>query len=96
MKAVWKYPVAMDAFMLPMPLGAKVLSVDMQAGQGPQMWVLVDPDAPKRTRYFFTVGTGHVHSIYDDDQFIGTFQMMGGSLIWHLFERTRGIEETTP
>lgn len=95
MKAVWKYPVpAANTFTVEMPKDAKVLSMQVYEGT-PQMWALVDPDAPRISRRFFITETNINHIIYDDDHFIGTFFMMGGSLALHLFERTRGIEEPT-
>ena len=58
-KTIYKYPVVVDdEFTIYLPEGAQVLSVDVQQDE-PQMWVLVDPAAPKTKRTFRVIGTGH-------------------------------------
>lgn len=87
MKTVWKYPVR-PTMEIELPVGAQVLSVQMQGGE-PQMWVHLDPAAPKEVRSFAVFGTGH--EIPDDyTLFIGTFQTHGGLLVFHVFE-TRDV-----
>lgn len=87
MKRIFKYPVPIeDVFALNMPRGAQPLSVQMQ-GDKPHLWALVDPDAELRLRYFCVIGTGHPIAEVPL-AFIGTFQMHGGSLVFHLFEAT--------
>lgn len=84
-RAIWKYPVHLtDQFGAHIPEGAEVLSVQVQHGE-PQMWVLVEPDAPQRYRNFRVVGTGHPFDPAGWD-FVGTFQISGGDLVFHLFE----------
>ncbi len=85
MLSVWKYDIpAVDKFELELPLGAEVLTVQMQNGF-PEMWALVDPEAVKSKRTFVLVGTGH--SIHEDARldFVNTFQPHEG-LVFHLFE----------
>lgn len=87
MMVVWKYRLPeVDAFVVEMPEGATVLSVQEQAGQGPQMWALCDPDNRKTSRRFFVLGTGHLSGVRKLGRFIGTFQLGGGDLVFHLFE----------
>lgn len=86
MKTVWKYQItADDLITLQLPLGAKPLSVHEQNGE-PQLWVLVNPnEQAMESRTFRLAGTGHPikeHNI----EFIGTFQLYGGSFVGHLFE----------
>lgn len=85
MKTIWKFPFPIeDEITLTMPEGARVLAVQMQ-GNTPCLWALVDPDAPTKPCRFRLFGTGH--PVPEGlGNFIGTFQMMGGGLIWHLFE----------
>lgn len=83
---VWEYDVEPDEFTVDMPRGGKVLSVAAQRDRV-QMWALVDPGAAKETRRFRLAGTGHALSCPEELRFIGTFQMHGGSLVFHLFER---------
>lgn len=89
MKTIWKYPVpAEDEFTLDMPQGSVSLSVRNQ-GNYPCLWALVDPDAPKKPHRFRVFGTGQ--SISDAEiaamSYVGTFQIMDGVLIFHLFDK---------
>lgn len=82
--AIWKFSVPIqDRFAIDMPVNARVLSVQVQHGQ-PQMWVLGDPYAPKESRSFIMYGTGH-DMPNDPGEFVGTFQVHGGNLVFHLF-----------
>lgn len=88
MTTIFKYPVEVtDVFTMDLPKGAVVLSVQCQ-GEAPQLWARVDPSAPLEPRTFRVFGTGH--PVADDLslEFVGTFQMLGGSLVFHLFEET--------
>ncbi len=89
MRKVFKYAVPVeDVFTLDMPAGGKILSFQAQRDR-PTIWVLVNPDAPMQSREFRLSGTGHPITDYNNElYFIGTCQMMGGSLVWHLFELT--------
>jgi hypothetical protein len=83
-RVVWKYTLeAADRQEIEMPIGARILSVQLQGGLGPQMWALVDPSAERERRAFLLFGTGHtgVHG-----QYIGTFQWHNGVTVWHVFE----------
>lgn len=84
--AVWKFqiPIA-DDVAIQMPKGAKFLAFQTQNEQ-PCLWVLVDPAEEKETRRFHVAGTGH--PILDGPKldYIGTCQVRGGALVWHLFE----------
>ena len=82
---VFKYPLqVVDAQGLWLPIGAEILSVQMQGDQL-QLWALVDE---RLTETFHTeiviVGTGH--PVPEVKKFLGTFQMLGGSLVFHAFE----------
>ena len=81
MKTIWKFPVMSD--VIEMPEGAEILSVQTQHDQ-PCLWALVDPDAPMERRTFNVVGTGIPFE--GDGQFLGTFQLLGGGFIGHVFE----------
>lgn len=67
-----------------MPEGAQVLTVQVQKDD-PQLWALVDPDAPLRTRMFHTYGTGHQIEA-DNLSYVGTYQIDSGTLVLHVFE----------
>ena len=87
-QTIWKFPVTVeDEFSVPMPPGAKVLSVHMQHGE-PCMWAIVNSDSEVReTRHFCVRGTGH-RLTGVEGRFVGTFLMREGALVFHLFERT--------
>jgi hypothetical protein len=83
-RKVYKYPVPIeDTFTLTMPLGAQVLCMDMQ-GSVPHIWALVDPSQGPEVRHFRLAGTGH--DIEGAVEYLGSFQMHGGALVFHLFE----------
>jgi hypothetical protein len=86
MKTIWKYDVQPDEFALEMPRGTHVIGVQVQHGK-PRMWALVDPSEPVETRRFLTAGTGHELDRAEELRHAGTFQMCGGDLVLHLFER---------
>lgn len=90
MKQVWKYEFTItDAVQLQMPIGAKILSVQLQ-GDLPCLWALVDPSEPTKKRYFRIFGTGHNIDL-DDSHYIGTFMTDVGALVWHMFEVPAGV-----
>ena len=81
---IWKYAVPVeDMFTQAMPRGAKVLAVQVQ-NDDPQMWALVNEDEPPCERVFRVVGTGY--PVEMGLEYVGTFQLYGGRLVFHLFE----------
>ena len=140
-KTIWKYNVVVeDDFVLSMPKGAQVLTVQVQhqvkygkegdvtfmrdgkwisppvkisEGDVPALWAIVDPDAPKEERKFRLVGTGHAlpdipvvnPAVYAWTalpassamlSYIGSFQIYGGELVFHLFERHEALASVIP
>jgi len=84
MKRIYKYPIPVDdRIVIKMPEGAFVMSVQMQKSE-PQIWVLCNPDKPLKERIFYLFGTGM--EVSQEFVYLGTFQMLGGSLVYHLFE----------
>lgn len=83
---IWKFPVPIeDDFTIEMPRSARVLSVQIQHGV-PVLWALVQPDDVKVERRFRVAGTGHPLPAESLGwAFIGTFQIHGGALVFHLF-----------
>ncbi len=81
---IWKYPFEVtNSFLVEMPTGARILSVQVQGGQ-PCMWALVAPGFPSEGRRFNVYGTGHPIR-KDPGEFVGTFQLSDGALVFHLF-----------
>ena len=90
MKTIYKYPIEMsNEFNILMPKYAEVLDVQIQHGK-PYIWARVNTDEPVVVTPFALRGTGHECDVTDLSH-VGTFQMDGGDLIFHLF--TRRIEE---
>ena len=87
MKTVWKFPLRVDdEQIVSMPDNAHILCVQDQSGT-PCLWALVDPANPPRERKILISGTGHIREDLDDlVNYIGTFQMYGGGLVFHVFE----------
>ena len=86
MKTIWKFPLSsMDVNYIKMPEGAKILTVQTQM-ETPCIWALVNPTAQMTQRVFRTVGTGHDLPEQNPHNYIGTFQLMAGQLVFHLFE----------
>lgn len=84
-RMIWKY--TLQAFTeLEIPSGAEVLDVQVQSGE-PQLWALVDPNASLELRRFVFFGTGHPIS-KENLRYVSTFQMLGGALVFHVFEET--------
>lgn len=87
MREVWKYALPIGGtFAVSMPADAQPVAVQLQGGKG-WMWALGSPDAPRAYRHFKIFGTGH--PIPDGARHVGTFQELGGALVWHLFEVNR-------
>jgi|SRR6185369_5341993 len=98
MKKIFKYPIPVtdyfsvptdDKFVISMPNYAKILCVQLQK-EKPYIWALVDDEEKLRNRHFRIVGTGEL-ILESEDQldfvdYIGTIQMLDGSLVWHLFD----------
>lgn len=85
-RRIYKYEVRMvDRFTISLPAGAELLDVQNQFGT-PQLWALVDPSASSSERTFRLAGTGHPIDESDGLFYVGSFQMQGGALVFHLFE----------
>lgn len=81
---IWKYPLqGLDSQQIEMPIGARVLCVQTQAGI-PCIWALVNPLGQLKPRRILVVGTGHNANVHAA-AYIGTFQLRGG-LVFHVFE----------
>ena len=86
-KTIYKYPLPMtEDPTIEMPRGSRVLTVQVQ-GSTPCIWAIVDPNQPLEIRRFRVFGTGHpIDENINSITYIGTFQLLGGGFIGHLFE----------
>ena len=85
MNNIFKYPVSLGEFERALPKDRRILSVQMQ-GDNPCLWAMVDSSSEIQKVKFIVRGTGHEFEPNTTQSYIGTFQMAGGGLIWHLFE----------
>ena len=84
MMKIWKYSIIAPTCDFEMPINAQILCVQVQRDI-PQIWALVNSDNPKTIRKIRVYGTGH--DIPDNPGiYIGTFQVNGGTYIYHVFE----------
>ena len=88
MYAIYKYPLrfnSIGAETIDMPVGARILSVQMQ-GDTITLWALVQPGSKTETVRFTMIGTGW--ELPDDfatkNLYLGTVQYE--SLVWHIFK----------
>ncbi|HQZ59688.1 MAG TPA: hypothetical protein PLQ39_08370 [Acinetobacter sp.] len=83
---IWKFGLEVtDTQILKMPLGAKFLDAQMQNGNL-QLWALCNNAlVTVAERKIAIYGTGN--PMPDDcGEYIATFQMANGSLVFHVFE----------
>ncbi len=85
-RSVWKFSLELaEVQVVPMPSGAQLLHVDMQAGTL-NLWALVDPTAEPEERKIAVVPTGHPAP--SEAAYVGT--AMDRPFVWHVFaERGR-------
>ena len=81
---IWKFPLEIDDLVsVEMPFGARVLTIQVQNGQ-PCLWALVEPrNTSDGTTQLRIVGTGH--DFDGKGEYIDTFQLMDGALVFHVF-----------
>ena len=81
---IWKFPLPVNGeVFVHMPEGAKVLTV-ASVNEAAFVWALVDASAPTVARRFVVRGTGH--PLGDVGDYIGTFMLASGALVFHVFE----------
>lgn len=88
-QTIWKYPLRVketETFL--MPRGAEILTIQVQ-NETPCIWALVDPNETYQDERKFEIhGTGNPILLNDSTKrkYIGSFQLMEGQLVFHLFE----------
>lgn len=87
-RKIYKYKLGPGVTEINLPLGSTFLDVQEQYGN-PVAWFLVGTEADgKELRNFCTVPTGGEVDI-DRYKYLGTFQLSGGHLVYHLFEEIK-------
>jgi hypothetical protein len=89
-KRIWKYELKnTDLQKVHIPKGGEILTVQT-LNDKPCLWVLVDTSQPQplEERMFEIFGTGDLiqYDMGTDRKYIGTYQLYGGDLVFHLFE----------
>jgi len=86
MKTIWKYNLEItDEQFINIPEGAEILTIQIQKGK-PVLWGLVNDKDKNETRKIRIFGTG-IPIITDWSlKYIGTYQLLNGDLIGHVFE----------
>lgn len=87
MKKIYKYPLEIkDEQVVLLPTGSKILTVQSQGGKA-CLWALVNPTMPNDMSVTIRIfGTGHTIQDSDRLEYIGTFQMCGGAIVFHVFK----------
>ena len=89
MKTIYKYTIDVeDVQDVEMPEGAKILCVQTQY-ETPWIWAMVDNEEAKTLRRVIRIyGTGHPIAVSEERlQYLGTFQLLGGKFVGHVFEQ---------
>lgn len=85
MNYIFKYEIPIkDYFELNLPKNARILSIQCQLGL-PKIWCVVDPHVEFEIRKFTILGTGYQMGSAKME-YIETFQINEGNLVFHLFE----------
>ena len=95
MNIIWKFNFEItDYIELEMPKGAEILSVQTQH-ETPCIWAGITAGNGTEIRKFRVFGTGQPITMNENGlKFIGTFQLMNGSFVGHLFEDI-GVESVS-
>lgn len=86
MKKIYKYPIEIQSEQIVLlPTGAKILTVQSQ-GEKACLWAIVNPTMPNDMAITLRIiGTGHTITDSDKLEYIGTIQLCGGALVFHVF-----------
>lgn len=91
MKKIYKYTLETTDFQtVEMPKDCKILCVQTQ-NERPCIWALIDDmETIMEIKKFWIFWTGHPIGIKNDPElhkrYIGTYQLLGGKFIGHVFE----------
>lgn len=87
MKTIYKYKIeTTDSQTISMPKASQVLTVQVQHGK-PHIWAYIDnTDNSEEPRTIEVFGTGNPIP-EGARRYIGSYQLFGGDLIFHVFEK---------
>lgn len=84
---IWKFSLDPSG-LIKLPIDAKILCVQSQYNL-PYIWAIVDEKKPTETRQFRIFGTGFNIPENIELEYIDTFQLNNGTLVFHVFEEKR-------
>jgi len=91
--SIWKYTLETTYFQqIKIPSPAKILTIQVQHGV-PCIWVLVDLEEDLINKELIIVGTGHPVDDPHTLNYVGSFQLMEGQFIGHLFEKNATVPQ---
>lgn len=92
-KAIWQFTLSLTGVQtIKMPENANIIHLEVQYNEL-NIWAIVDTKALKEERTFSMYGTGRLLEVAEEEKHIGSFQMSGGSLVFHVFERINTKEK---
>ena len=85
-KVIWKFPLVIeDVQIIELPRNYEILTIQVQNGIA-CLWAMVSPEVTKEKIIIEIIGTGNLVAVAER-QYIGTFQLFEGQLVWHVFKR---------
>ena len=88
MVTIYKYPIeTTDRQLIKMPSLSEILCVQLQNGE-PCIWARVDISTPMIEKTISVYGTGNPIESGFIGCYIGTYQLHGGALVFHVFDET--------
>jgi len=88
MEQIFKYPMQVtEEQTIEMPLGSQILTVQTQH-EIPCIWAKVDPSKDMVDSRIRTFATGQLIPKNFHGKHIGTYQLKGGALVFHVFQLT--------
>lgn len=86
MKTIWKTDLEVVGLQtLSLPVGAEILSVQAQYDM-PRIWYECNPAVRKENRTFHTFGTGASVPENKHLDYLGTYQVHDGDMVFHVYE----------
>jgi len=83
---IWKYPLSFSGNVIKLPINHQILSVQIQHSE-PVVWILQEPTRNDLSDVIIhVVGTGQSIPKNIMLEFIDTFQLNNGSLVFHVFK----------
>ena len=86
MKTIYKYELeTSDEQEIEMPLFSEIICLQLQNDK-PYIWVKIDTEFTNHKFKFRTFGTGQPIEPEFNGTYIGTYQLLNGKLVFHVFK----------